>query len=670
MESRIIKMITAAVLSVFFTFSGQTYAAGLLKPVIGNTSDVYMKSHYVNVTINNGFSRTEVDQVFFNTGTKDIEAIYSFPVPDDASLSELSLWINGSEVTGEVFEKQKARKIYEDQKSKGNDTAIAEKNEYRTFDVSVSPVRANQETRVRLVYYQPLEITLNVGRYVYPVEEGGVDMERLSFWSVDNVVTGTFKFDLELKSTYPVQDVRIPGFENKASIFKDDTANNYNISINSSEGSSLSKDIVFYYRLKDDTPARVELVPFREMGHDGSFMVVVTPGGVLKKLNSGTDWTFVLDTSGSMNGEKIRTLAQGVVKTINNMNANDRFRIITFSDTASDFSGGYITATKENIIKMAKRIKNINSGGSTALYAGLEMAYKGFDHDRTTGIILVTDGVANDGPSNDIDILELHRKYDVRVYTIVIGNSANRPLLKRIAKDSGGFTMNISTSDDLSGKILLAKAKLTHECLYDTELKFSGADVQQLTPNKIGNLYKGQQVVMFGKYTKPGRVSISLTGRLNGEKKEWTCEAVLPETDTDNPEIERLWALSTIKNVMGEIQESGVSDKLRKKVVDLGVEYSLVTDYTAMVVVDEIEAEELGFKRNNAKRIKKERDSQKSKSTKPGKNYRVDKTNSSRTLAKSNKPTFNGSSSPGIGTGPVGPFFIMLLLSVMRRKRK
>ncbi len=668
MENRVRKIIVTAVLSVFISLTANTYAAGLLKPVVGNASDLYMKSHHVNVTINNGFSRTELDQIFFNKGSKDLEAVYSFPVPKDASLSELSLWINGSEVTGEVFEKQKARKIYEDQKSKGKDTAIATKNTYRTFDVSVSPVRANQETRVRLVYYQPLEITLNIGRYVYPLEEGGVDMEKLSFWSVDNVVTGTFNFDLKLKSAYAVQDVRIPGFEDKASITKGDSENDYTININSSEGSTLSKDIVFYYRLKDDTPARVELVPFREKGKDGTFMVVVTPGGVLQKLNKGTDWTFVLDTSGSMNGEKIRTLAKGVVKTINEMNDNDRFRIITFSDRANDFSGGYIKASKRNIIKMANRVKNINSGGSTALYAGLEMAYKGFDHDRTTGIILVTDGVANDGPSNDIDILELHRKYDVRIYTIVIGNSANTPLLEKLAKDSGGFNMNISTGDDLSGKILLAKAKLTHDCLYNTELNFSGTDVKLLTPNTIGNLYKGQQVVMFGKYSKPGRVSISLTGKVGGEQKEWTCDAVLPEIDIDNPEIERLWALSSIKNVMSEIQETGENDKLRKEVVDLGVEYSLVTNYTAMIVVDDIAAEELGLKRNNAKRIKKERDTQKTKSTQHAKNYRVDKTNS--TSGSSGGSAFNGVSAPSIGTGPVGPFFILLLLTAIRRKKK
>jgi len=95
-------------------------------------------------------------------------------LPKQASLSELSLWINGSEVIGEVLEKEQARKVHEEQKSQGKDTALAEKYDFKPFDVSVSPVRAQSETRVRLVYYQPLEIDLGIGRYLYPLAEGAM----------------------------------------------------------------------------------------------------------------------------------------------------------------------------------------------------------------------------------------------------------------------------------------------------------------------------------------------------------------------------------------------------------------------------------------------------------------------------------------------------------------
>ena len=66
------------------------------------------------------------------------------------------------------------------------------------------------------------------------------------------------------------------------------------------------------------------------------------------------------------------------------------------------------------------------------------------DADRTTGVILVTDGVCNVGPTQHKAFLRLVRKYDLRLFTFVIGNSANQPLMERLAEDTNGFAMNIS----------------------------------------------------------------------------------------------------------------------------------------------------------------------------------------------------------------------------------
>ncbi|MHA1575368.1 MAG: VIT domain-containing protein, partial [Alphaproteobacteria bacterium] len=345
-ESKVKSIVT--IIAAAFILSNvavKTQAAGLLKPISGGGNDVKIKSHKVNVTINNGFAKTEVDQIFENTGDRDLDAIYSFPVPKKASLSELSLWINGSEVIGEVLEKEKAKNVHNQQKSKGKDTALAEKNDFKTFQVSVSPVRAGKETRIRLVYYQPLEIDLGVGRYLYPLAEGGVDEEQIAFWSVDDEVTENFSFNLKLKSAFPVADVRLPHYDSQASITKNIVSNEniyvgdiYDVTLNSGEeggGARLSSDIVFYYRLAKDVPARVELVPYKtDKNSDGTFMAVVTPGASLKRISEGTDWTFVLDVSGSMNGGKITTLVNGVAKVIGKMSPNDRFRIITFESSA------------------------------------------------------------------------------------------------------------------------------------------------------------------------------------------------------------------------------------------------------------------------------------------------------------------------------------------------
>lgn len=652
---------------VSITLYTQSHAAGLLKPVNQSSGAVEMKSHAVNVTINNGFARTEVDQVFINNTDTDLEAIYSFPVPKQASLSELSLWINGSEVLGEVLEKQKAKKAYDEQKSKGNNTAIAEKNDYKTFDVRVYPVTANDETRIRLVYYQPLTIDLGIGRYVYPLEDGNVDEERISFWETDNTVKQSFTFNAIVKSAFPIKDIRVPQFQNQAVITRQpetsDTGqqNIYHIRLEQNEGAELSKDIIIYYRLDDQAPARVELIPFRESQQtDGKFMLVITPGKDLQPISNGSDWIFVLDVSGSMGGPKLSTLIQGVRKSIQKMTPDHRFKIITFENQAKEITNGFVPATTSNIQQAEALLDSISSGGGTALFAGLEKAYKNLDQDRTTGIILVTDGVANVGPSTHAELLSLHRKYDCRLFTFVIGNSANQPLMETLAKESGGFSMNISSSDDLIGRILQAKAKMFHESLYDTQVRFHGERVTQVTPAELGNLYMGQQIVLFGSYGSSGPVKIDLTGRIGNVEKTWTTQAILPEQNTDNPEIERLWALSRIEEKTEKIRQNGESSTLRNEIIDLGVDYSLVTDYTSMVVLNDQEMENMGLKRKNASRVQKERAAQKLRANTPVKNYNVAQQDSNHSM-------FGNQSAPGVGTGAIGPLFIGLLAMLRRR---
>lgn len=660
-SSLITTIITVAAFFLILAVFGKSQAAGLLKPKNGDDSAISIKSHDVSVVINNGFAKTEVDQVFTNSGDQDLEAVYSFPLPRQASLAEVSLWINGQEVIGEVLEKQQAKALYEDQKAQGNNTALAAKDDFKTFDISVYPVKAQADTRVRLVYYQPLNIDMNVGRYVYPLQEGGVDDERIAFWSVDSDVKESFTFDLTLKSAQPVKDVRLPGYTQQGKIeqvttaHEEATGNNhiYHARLDFAEGASLTEDVVFYYRLDDTVPARVEIIPYKEADSTtGSFMLTITPGASLTRISEGVDWVFVLDKSGSMGGGKIQTLTEGVSKVIGKMSPADRFRIVTFNKSADDLTGGFINATTENVQNALATINGITAGGGTALHAGLKLGLKKMDDERTTAMVLVTDGVANIGPTRHADFLDLVDAQDIRLFTFVIGNSSNRPLLDNLAKASGGFAMDISPGDDIYGRILQAKSKVLHEAFHDMEIHFSGGRTKELTPASPGTLFRGQQLVMFGKYNKPGPVSITMKAKISGSEHEWTSKAILPETDIDNPEIERLWALSAIDEIMDDVRLHGETDKSRDEIIQLGTQYSLVTDYTSMVVLDEQEMERLGIQRSNAKRVNQERIAQKQRQSAPVKNYRTD--NDSGGM-------FKGAPSPGIGSGPVGPWLLVIL---------
>ena len=155
----------AAALIATVVIAQGTQAAGLMTPVNSGMPALEIKQHHVDVMIEDGYAITTVDQTFFNPNAQSLEAIYSFPVPDKAAVGEFTYWIDGKAVTGEVLEKQQAREVYEQEKAQGRETALTEKDEYRSFDSRVYPVQPQDSVRIRLVYIQPVHVDLGIGRY-------------------------------------------------------------------------------------------------------------------------------------------------------------------------------------------------------------------------------------------------------------------------------------------------------------------------------------------------------------------------------------------------------------------------------------------------------------------------------------------------------------------------
>ena len=641
-------------------------ASGLLRPVDARYGDLEIKQHKVRVLINNGFAKTEVDQVFHNPHDQDLEAVYSFPVPEKASMSELSLWIDGKEVIGEVLPKEQARAAYESEKAQGRDAGLNEKNGYQAFEVRVTPVRAQKDTRVRLVYYQPLAIDTGIGRYVYPMEEGGVDDARDAAFFLNAAVaggeTGGFSLDVKLKTAYPIEAVFVASHPD-AQVQKLSDGS-YAVSLSSSGASCLRRDFVLNYRLADDRPAGFELLPYKAKGRDeGSFMLVVTPGAALRPIAKGSDWTFILDVSGSMQ-DKLGSLADGVEKALGKLRPEDRFRIAVFNDHARWLIQPYTAANEGNVRKAVADVRALAADGSTDMYSGLQLGLGGLDAGRSSAVLLVTDGVANTGIVDPRKFLELMRQKDVRLFTFVMGNSANRPLLEDLAAVSGGFAVNVSNADSILGQLLLAKSKLTHEAMHGVTVRWDGVKTVDLTPSEPLTLYRGEQLVVFGKYQGSGKAELEFQAEISGAPMRLKVPVTFPAVDERNPEIERLWALARIRELEYKKQLGASAAETEAAIRDLGTRNSLVTDYTSMVVMSEEQFSKHGIARDNARRVGRERAAQAQRASAPQPAY------SPQTPAGWSAPNLGGSHSGGGGS--LGPLFGLLsalaALAASRRK--
>lgn len=659
-------LLSLAALCIVTIWSPAIVAAGLMTPTVSNLPQLEIRQHHVNVVIEDGYAITTVEQVFANPNGTDLEAIYSFPVPEKAAVGEFTYWIDGSPVTGEVLEKQQAREIYQQEKQAGREVALTEQDSYKTFDIAVSPVRAGQDVRISLTYIQPVHIDSSIGRFVYPLEDGGVDEQKLAFWTYNDAVEESFSFNLSFRSSWPIDDFRLP--QHPTASIQKLSDNEWNVSLVNEvaaleEGitnnalpsvvQQLDQDIVVYWRQQQGLPGSVEMITYKENpGERGTFMLTVTPGDDLAPITEGRDWVFVLDFSGSMAG-KFQSLIEGVKKGLNGLNPNDRFRIILFNKHAQEVTHGFEYAKPENVQHYIHELENNHPNSGTNLFAGLNKGIQSLDADRSSALILVTDGVANLGYTEKKDFLELLEQTDVRLFTFVLGNSSNRPLLESMAKVSNGFAINVSNGDDIAGKIMEATSKLTHEALHDVDVSFSGVKVSDLTPERVGSLYRGQQLIVFGHYWDSGMINFSLNGKVSGESKSYATSFELPETSTLHPEIERLWAFAKIEDLQSRIDYFGGDADIEQAITDLAVENSLVTDYTSMIVMREERYRELGIDRLNRSRVEKEQLARQERKVQGVRNNRVDTQQPMYTKKRT---------SHGNGGGAFDIWMLMLLL--------
>jgi Ca-activated chloride channel family protein len=535
----------------------------------------------------------------------------------------MTVYAGEREIHGEVLSREEAERLYGLEKQAGRDAGLATRNDIQSFEFRVFPVPPQAETRVRFLYYQPVPIDTGVGRYLYPLEEGGTDELAKSFWLRNERVEGAFSVEVELWSAWPVADVRVPGFEAEALV--EELGDGHHRVRLERQGATLARDFVVYYRLADGLPGRVELVPYREAGaREGTFMMVITPGVDLQPLASGVDWVFVLDVSGSMSG-KIQTLAGGVSDALGRLRPEDRFRIVTFESRARELTPDWIAATPENVRSWAAAVQQLAPGGSTNLYEGLELGLQRRDADRPTNLVLVTDGVTNTGVVDPRAFHALSKRHDVRMFGFLMGNSANWPLMRTLTEASGGFYDSISNGDDLLGKVLLAKSKVTHEALHDVAVEVKGVRTSDVTGAVIPKVYRGQQLVLFGHYTGSGEAELEIRARKTGADRTYRTRFAFPEEATAHPELERLWALATIEELEGRAR-SGLLDpaEAREAVCDLALRHQLVTDETAMVVLADESFERHGVERHNRERATRERAAQARRAAAPLVNPRVD----------------------------------------------
>ena len=574
-------------------------AAGLLIADGGLGGVLAIEEHTVRVTVNGGIAVTEVTQVFRNTENRQVEALYSFPVPRGATVADFSMWINDKEMVGEVVEKNQARQIYNSYKQQRKDPGLLEQTDYKTFEMRVFPIAPNGRQKVQITYYQELDVDHDWVTYVYP-------LATVASRKADQKVAGKFALSFEARSEVPIVEMASPSHGNEFVVAKH--TKNYAQASLEATGGDLGRDVVLTYRL-DRPRTGIDTIASKVAGEDGYFYLTLTAGDELVPHNTGMDYVFVLDISGSMADDgKLRTSRQSIEAFIKGLEKDDRFEIVTFNVAANPLFRQLRPASEDNRRQGVTFLESQQARGGTVLGPAITTSYRYRDPDRPLNVVILSDGLTEQRDRAELLALMRQRPSNARVFCIGVGNDVDRPLLEQLADDAGGLSAFISRDDDFARTAQAFRRKLSRPAATNVELKFDGVEVYDLEPKTLSNLYHGMPVRLYGRYRKGGAAKVTLRADLAGSELLQHTTINLPTNASEIPEIERMWAFHKMQRLLKDADRAGSRDAVIDEVVRLGEAYSIVSEYTSFLVLEnDAEFQRWKLERRNALRIERDR---------------------------------------------------------------
>ena len=560
-----------------------------------------LKHTEVRAAITGYVGTVDVTQQFQNPFDEKIEAVYMFPLPEKAAVSEFVMTIGKRRIRGILREKEEAEAIYREARARGHQASLLTQHRPNIFEQKVANIEPGKRIDVEIRYFHSLAYRDGWYTFVLPTvigprynPPGSKDPVRaLPRSQVRPVSSGAGVRYLRPgeRSGHDIgivveldAGVAIEAIESSHRI--DETRRGAEAAtIKLADQATIpNRDFVLKFKVAGGR-VKTNLLTYvdRKKGQGYFTMMLYPPENLESATRHPMEMVFVLDCSGSMGGRPIAQAKAAVLEALDLLKPADTFQVIRFSTNASRFGPNPVPATPENVALAKRYVRRLQGGGGTEMIEGIRAALD-FPHDRRRlrFVTFLTDGYIG----NEVEIIEaIHDSIgESRIFSFGVGDSVNRFLLNRMAKVGRGAAAYLGLEDSGEEVMQFFFNRISRPVLTDLEIDWGGMQVTDTYPKRLPDLFVGRAVVVTGKFRgEPGEPVVR--GRAAGKHVEVTVARRGGEDV--HAFIPSIWARLRIADLAD--RQAWVSDpqhELAQAIKDTALAYGLMSDYTAFIAVD------------------------------------------------------------------------------------
>ncbi|HKO63083.1 MAG TPA: VIT domain-containing protein [Pyrinomonadaceae bacterium] len=570
-----------------------------------------LKQTTVKAEISGFLSRVVVTQEFDNPFNEKIEAVYTFPLPQNAAVDDMTMLVGNRTVRGKILRREQAEAVYEAARSGGQVASLLNQERPNIFTQSVANILPGEKVKITISYIETLKYEDGSYEFVFPMVVGprynpgtatgapasgngfSPDTTRVPDGSriTPNPVPEGMRVghDISLDITLDA-GVAIDGVNSKSHAIDLQQTSPGRASVRLKNGPVIpNKDFVLKYDVAGKSISDALLTHRSNQGGFFTF-ILQPPDRVTVEDVTPKELVFVLDTSGSMHGFPIDKAKETMKLALQSLYPSDTFNLITFAGDTSVLFPEPVPATAENLQKAQDFLDTRKGGGGTEMMKAIKASLDPSDKQGHVRIVcFMTDGYVG----NDMEIIsEIQKHPNARVFAFGIGSSVNRFLLEKMAENGRGEVEFVALTDDGSAAARRFHERVRNPLLTDISVEWNGLAVSDVYPQRIPDLFSAKPVVLTGRYTAAGRGVLRLKGKMSGREFVREIPVDFPESMAQHDVLAPLWARSRIDNLMSQdfagAQQGTMKPELKETIINLGLEYRLMTQFTSFVAVEEM----------------------------------------------------------------------------------